>query len=60
MVPRNMAGRAGRREMTAVGGERVRAYIPPPLPPDPPIDLGPFQTQPRVAADSSTIATWIS
>jgi Fic family protein len=24
---------------TAVGGERVRAYVPPPLPPDPPIQL---------------------
>lgn len=26
---------------TAVGGETVRAFVPPPLPPDPPLDLLP-------------------
>jgi Fic family protein len=31
--------RLGRYDETAVGGERVRAYIPPPLPPDPPIQI---------------------
>ncbi len=35
--------RLGRYEVTAVGGERVRAYAPPPLPPIPPIDFAPFQ-----------------
>ena len=34
----------GRYEVTAVGGERVRAFVPPPLPPAPPIDLAPFQS----------------
>jgi Fic family protein len=29
--------RIGRYEITATGGEKVRAYIPPPLPPSPPI-----------------------
>ena len=31
--------RLGRYETTAIAGEPVRAYIPPPLPPIPPIDL---------------------
>lgn len=31
--------RAGRFVETAFAGERVRAFVPPPLPPDPPIDL---------------------
>jgi hypothetical protein len=31
--------RPGRYETTSVGGENVRAYIPVPLPPNPPIDL---------------------
>jgi Fic family protein len=31
--------RLGRYETTSVGGENVRAYIPVPLPPDPPVDL---------------------
>jgi len=31
--------RLGRHEATAVGGEQVRAFVPPPLPPDPPVDL---------------------
>ncbi len=37
------AQRLGRYEVTAAGGERVRAFIPPPLPPVPPVDLAPFQ-----------------
>jgi Fic family protein len=37
------ASRLGRHEVTAVAGERVRAFIPPPLPPVPPVDLGPLQ-----------------
>jgi len=28
-----------------VAGETVRAYVPPPLPPSPPVDLGPFYGQ---------------
>ena len=36
--------RLGRYEVTAVGGERVKAFVPPPLPPCPPVDLAPFQT----------------
>lgn len=32
--------RLGRFVETPVGGERVRAFVPPPLPPDPPIDIG--------------------
>ena len=35
--------RIGRHIVTAVAGERVRAYVPPPLPPHPPIDLLPLQ-----------------
>jgi Fic family protein len=35
-------GRVGRYDQTAVGGEVVRAYIPPPLPPIPPLDLIPL------------------
>jgi cell filamentation protein, protein adenylyltransferase len=31
--------RLGRYVETAIGGERVRAFVPPPLPPDPPIRL---------------------
>lgn len=31
--------RLGRYETTAVGGETVRAFVPPPLPPVPPVDL---------------------
>ena len=34
-----MNSRLGHYIETAVGGERVRAFVPPPLPPDPPIDL---------------------
>ena len=35
--------RLGRYEITAYGDERVKAFIPPPLPPTPPVDLGPLQ-----------------
>lgn len=39
--PRNTKdSRLGRYEKTAVGGEIVRAYVPPPLPPTPPIQIG--------------------
>lgn len=31
--------RLGRTIETAVGGERVRAFVPPPLPPDPPVRI---------------------
>ena len=34
-----MRSRLGRYVETPVGGEVVRAFIPPPLPPDPPLDL---------------------
>jgi Fic family protein len=37
-----MTGRLGRYVETAVGGERVRAFVPPPLPPAPPLDLEPL------------------
>jgi len=33
-------GETGRYETTAVGGESVRAFVPAPLPPDPPLVLG--------------------
>ena len=33
------SSRRGRHETTAVGGESVKAFIPLPLPPDPPVDL---------------------
>ena len=36
--------RIGRYLVSKVGGEEVRAYIPQPLPPDPPIRLTPLQT----------------
>ena len=32
-------GMAGRFEVTAVGGERVQAFVPSPLPPQPPLDF---------------------
>jgi Fic family protein len=35
--------RLGTYDVTAVGGEVVRAYVPRPLPPDPPLDLAPLQ-----------------
>jgi Fic family protein len=34
-----LSARLGRFVETAVGGERVSAFVPPPLPPDPPLDL---------------------
>jgi Fic family protein len=34
-----VASRLGRYVETAAGGERVRAFVPPPLPPDPPLNL---------------------
>lgn len=34
-------GLTGRYEETAVGGERVRAFIPAPLPPEPVLEMGP-------------------
>jgi Fic family protein len=37
-------GLTGRYEVTTVGGEAVRAFVPRPLPPEPPLDLhGPIQ-----------------
>jgi len=33
--------RLGIYETTSVAGENVRAFIPPPLPPDPPLDITP-------------------
>jgi Fic family protein len=36
--------RLGRYVETAGGGERVRAFVPPPLPPDPPLDINSFLT----------------
>ena len=41
-VPADHARRLGRYEVTSSGGERVRAFIPPPLPPVPPINIGPL------------------
>lgn len=38
-MPATGSGRLGRFVETAAGGERVRAFVPPPLPPDPPLDL---------------------
>lgn len=34
------SGRLGTYAETVVGGERVRAFVPNPLPPDPPVDIG--------------------
>lgn len=36
-------GETGRYEVTVAGGERVRAFVPAPLPPDPPLDLDALQ-----------------
>lgn len=36
--------RLGTYSVTSVGGEKVRAYVPCDLPPDPPVDLSGFQT----------------
>ena len=35
--------RLGRYEVSVAGGESVRAFVPPPLPPAPPVDLRPLQ-----------------
>lgn len=46
-------GPTGRYETTAVGGERVQAFVPHPLPPDPPLNLaGPLQ----IALERATLA----
>lgn len=37
--PDSASGRLGTYDLTAVGGEQVRAFIPPPLPPIPPLAL---------------------
>jgi Fic family protein len=42
IAPDARTQRLGRYEVTATGGERVRAFIPPPLPPAPPIDFAPL------------------
>jgi hypothetical protein len=43
-------GLTGRYEVTATGGERVHAFIPAPLPPDPPVALdGPLLRQLELA-----------
>jgi Fic family protein len=39
MGPDSTTGRLGTYDLTAVGGEQVKAFIPPPLPPIPPLDL---------------------
>jgi Fic family protein len=44
--------RLGRYEATAVAGETVRAYIPRPLPPDPPVDLSTHQVALETANQS--------
>ncbi len=36
---KDRSGRVGRLVKTSIGGETVRAFVPPPLPPDPPIDI---------------------
>lgn len=37
--------RIGTYRISTAGGEEVRAYVPPPLPPKPAVDLGPFYSQ---------------
>lgn len=32
-------GRTGRYEVTSIGGEEIRAFIPHPLPPEPPLEM---------------------
>jgi Fic family protein len=39
---RNLAARLGQYRETVAGGELVRAFFPPPLPPDPPLQLEPL------------------
>ena len=43
-MPVEHAQRLGKYAVSTTAGERVRAFIPPPLPPVPPIGLGEFQT----------------
>jgi hypothetical protein len=38
-VPASKNSRLGNYETTSVAGERVRAFVPPPLPPVPPLEL---------------------
>ena len=45
--------RRGRFVETPVGGEVVKAFVPPPLPPDPPIDL--LSLLPRLSAAERAI-----
>lgn len=42
VIPAEREPRLGRYEVSTAGGERVRAFIPPPLPPVPPIELVPL------------------
>lgn len=42
-TPPDRSARLGRYEIASYSGERVRAFIPPPLPPQPPIDIAQFQ-----------------
>ncbi|MDH4256915.1 MAG: Fic family protein, partial [Gammaproteobacteria bacterium] len=44
-MTRKASSRLGRYETSTVAGESIRAYVPPPLPPSPSIDLGPFFKQ---------------
>ncbi len=41
-VAKNGSKRIGTYVTSSTGGEKVRAYIPPPLPPDPPLNIGPL------------------
>ncbi|HEY0184837.1 MAG TPA: hypothetical protein VGC09_18710 [Rhodopila sp.] len=45
--------RLGRYHQTAIGGETVRAYVPQPLPPDPPPDLGALQQRLGIARETT-------
>jgi Fic family protein len=42
MSPTEQASRLGSYRQTVAGGEAVRAFVPPPLPPNPPLQLGPL------------------
>jgi len=42
-------GETGRYEITAAGGEQVRAFVPAPLPPEPPLELAALQKPLEVA-----------
>lgn len=41
-VPGTLSGRLGKYVETSVGGEKVRAFVPPPLPPVPALDVSRF------------------